>query len=149
MINAIIKAIAKALDEQFNAEADAYEIYDEEIKQDLQEPAFFIQSLNPSTDLFLGKRYLQHTHILIQYFPKSETDYQAECNAIGQQLIWIVEWITCEGDDRPIRGTKMHYEVIDGILNFFVDYEFFIRKVETGIPMETMKLTQLEKKERK
>ena len=140
MINAIIKAIAKALDEQFNAEADAYEIYDEEIKQDLQEPAFFIQSLNPSTDLFLGKRYLHRSHILIQYFPKSETDYQAECNDMGEQLIWIVEWITCEGDDRPIRGSKMHYEVVDEVLNFFVNYDMFVYKVESTDAMETMDL---------
>jgi hypothetical protein len=146
MINEIIRAVAKALDEKFNADGDAYEIYDEEIKQGLKEPAFFVQSLNPSTDLFLGKRYLQHNHILIQYFPKSETGYQAECNAIGEQLVWVMEWITCEGDTRPIRGTNMHHEVVDGVLNFFVDYEFFIRKVETGVPMESLSLKQIEKK---
>ena len=145
MIDGIIKAISKALDDEFNAESDAYEIYDEEIKQDLQEPAFFIQSLNPSTDLFLGKRYLKHVHILIQYFPKS-ADYQAECNSMGEKLYWIVEWITCNGDDKPIRGSQMHYEVVDGVLNFFVDYEFFVRKVEESVPMETLELKQIEKK---
>ena len=72
MINEIVNAIVRILDRAFNAESDAYEIYNEEIKQDLREPAFFVQSINPSTSLFLGKRYLQHIHILIQYFPKSE-----------------------------------------------------------------------------
>jgi hypothetical protein len=57
-----------------------------------------------------------------------------------------MEWITCEGDTRPIRGTNMHHEVVDGVLNFFVDYEFFIRKVETGVPMESLSLKQIEKK---
>lgn len=57
MINEIVNAIVKALDTAFNAESDAYEIYNEEIKQDLREPAFFVQSINPSTSLFLGKRY--------------------------------------------------------------------------------------------
>lgn len=145
MINEIVNAIVKALDTAFNAESDAYEIYNEEIKQDLREPAFFVQSINPSTSLFLGKRYLQHVHILIQYFPKSEA-YQTECNSIGEQLNWIVEWITCKGDDRPIRGSNMHYEVVDGVLNFFVDYEFFIRKVESYDPMQTMDLKQTVKK---
>lgn len=40
----------------------------------------------------------------------------------------------------------MHYEVVDGVLNFFVDYEFFIRKVESCDPMQTMDLKQTVKK---
>ena len=36
MINEIVNAIVKALDTAFNAESDAYEIYNEEIKQDLR-----------------------------------------------------------------------------------------------------------------
>lgn len=145
MINEIVNAVAKALNDEFNAETDKYEIYNEEIKQDLKEPAFFVQSINPSTNLFLGKRYFQQVHILIQYFPESK-DYQAECNNIGEQLGWVVEWITCKGDELPIHGSNIHYEIIDGVLNFFVDYEFFIRKVEIGIPMESMTLKQIEKK---
>lgn len=31
------------------------------------------------------------------------------------------------GDDRPLRGTKMRYEVVGGILNFFVNYDCFVR----------------------
>ena len=55
MINEIVNAVVKALNDEFNAETDKYEIYNEEIKQDLKEPAFFVQSINPSTNLFLGK----------------------------------------------------------------------------------------------
>lgn len=142
MINEIIQAMSVAIDAEFNAEADAYEIYDKEIHQDLNAPAFYIQSINPDTNLFLGKRYLAHNHMVVQYFPESETDYQEECNAIGERLTWILELITCAGDDRSIRGSNMHFEVVDGILNFFVDYEFFIRKVEEKDKMETMELQQ-------
>ena len=70
MINEIVNAVAKVLDDEFNAETDKYEIYNEEIKQDLKEPAFFVQSINPSTNLFLGKRYFQQVHILIHYVPE-------------------------------------------------------------------------------
>ena len=145
MINEIVNAIVRILDRAFNAESDAYEIYNEEIKQDLREPAFFVQSINPSTSLFLGKRYLQHIHILIQYFPKSEAN-QTECNSMGEQLAGIVEWITCKDDDRPIRGSNIHFEVVDGVLNFFVDYKFFIRKDEGYGPMQTLNLQQTVKK---
>jgi hypothetical protein len=145
MNNEVILAVVKALNEEFNAD-DKYEIYSEEIKQDLKEPAFFIQLLNPSVRGYLGKRYLNQLHILIQYFPKSATAYQAECVDIGERLQWLLEWITCAGDDAPIQGTNMHHEITDGVLNFFVDYKFTIRKVEDETPMESYTLNQTEKK---
>lgn len=142
MINGIIKAMSVALNTEFNASADAYEIYDKEIPQDLVEPAFYIQAINPSTSLFLGKRYLKRNYMVVQYFPVSKTDYQEECNSIAERLLWCLEWITCSGDTRPIRGSNMHYEVVDGVLNFFVDYEFFIRKVEEVDEMALLEIKQ-------
>ena len=56
MINEIIAAISAALDAEFG---DEYEIYMEEIKQDLKEPCFFVQCINPTTKLFRGERYFQ------------------------------------------------------------------------------------------
>ena len=141
MINGLINGIVRALNKEFNAESDTYEIYKEEIKQGLQEPAFFVQSINPSMNLFLGKRYFQQAHILIQYFPKS-TNYLEECSNMGDQLPWVIEWITCDGDSKPLHGYNMHSELVDGVLNFFVDYEFFIRKIENPDLMESMNLKQ-------
>ena len=69
MINEIIAAISVALDAEFG---DDYEIYMEEIKQDLKEPCFFVQCINPTTKLFRGERYFQSNPCCIQYFPKSE-----------------------------------------------------------------------------
>ena len=45
MISNVIAGIAIALNQEFG---DDYEIYTEEIKQDLKEPCFFITLLNPS-----------------------------------------------------------------------------------------------------
>ena len=56
MINAIIEAISVALNGEFG---DRYEIHMEELEQGLEEPCFFIFCLNPSSDLFLGKRYFR------------------------------------------------------------------------------------------
>ena len=56
MINAIIEAISVALNGEFG---DSYEIHMEEIEQGLEEPCFFIFCLNPTNDLFLGKRYFR------------------------------------------------------------------------------------------
>ena len=45
-----------------------------------------------------------------------------------------LEYITVTGD--LVRGTKMKYEIIDGVLNFFVNYDLFVYKVVTPDVME-------------
>jgi hypothetical protein len=130
MINSIIEAISITLDAEFG-----YEIHTEEIKQDLTEPCFFIACLNPTTKLFLGKRYFRSNSFCIQYFPQSD-EKQKECNAVAERMIWCLEVITVGSD--PIRGTKMKYEVVDGVLQFFINYDCFVYRVEVTEAMETM-----------
>jgi len=143
MINEIIHAMSVAIDAEFNTgQTDAYEIYDKEITQLLEAPAFYIQSINSDTRLFFGRLYLTHNHFVVQYFPALADGYQEECNTVGEKLIWVLEWITCENDTRPICGTNMHFEVVDGVLNFFVDYEFFVLKSEQKDMMGTLEIEQ-------
>jgi len=132
MINSIIEAISISLNTEFG---DGYETHMEEIKQDLNEPCFFISCLNPTTELFLGKRYFRQNQFVIQYFPKSD-DKQRECNNVAERLMWCLEYITLDGD--TIRGTKMKYEVIDGVLSFFLNYDCFVYRLEENTSMEVI-----------
>ena len=134
MINSIIEAISISLNEEFG---DGYETHMEEIKQGLKEPCFFITCLNPTTELFLGKRYFRTNQFCIQYFPETN-EKQRECNGVAERMLQCLEYITIYGEDKPIRGTKMKYEVVDGVLNFFVNYDCFIRKTEQQTPMENL-----------
>lgn len=136
MINAIIEAISVALNGEFG---DSYEIHMEEIEQGLEEPCFFIFCLNPSNDLFLGKRYFRTNPFCIQYFPES-SEKQRECNGVAERMYDCLEYITMDGDSEPIRGTKMKHEVVDNVLNFFVNYDCFVYKVEEQTAMGEMKL---------
>lgn len=131
MINSIITGISQALYNQYG-----YENHMEEIKQDLKEPCFFITCINPTIKLFLGKRYLRENKFCIQYFSESE-QRQTECNNVGETLLSILEYITVDGN--LIRGNQMEFEVVDGVLNFFVNYDCFVYKVsQADIPMESM-----------
>lgn len=132
MINSIIKLISVALNNEFG---DAYENHMEEIKQDLKEPCFFISCLNPTTNLFLNRRYFRQNQFCIQYFPKS-ANKQQECNNVAEKMLWCLEWLTVTGD--LVKGSKIKYEIVDGILNFFVNYDFFVYKVEKSTAMETL-----------
>ena len=136
MINAIIEAISVALNGEFG---DRYEIHMEELEQGLEEPCFFIFCLNPSSDLFLGKRYFRTNPFCIQYFPES-SGKQRECNGVAERMYDCLEYVTMDGDSEPIRGTKMKHEVVDGVLNFFVNYDCFVCKAAEQTAMGEMKM---------
>ncbi|MDE5696605.1 MAG: hypothetical protein K2I96_04210 [Lachnospiraceae bacterium] len=127
MINSIIEAISVALNDAFG---DGYEIHMEELEQGLEEPCFFISCLNPSESQFLGKRYLRTNQFCIQYFP-AVSEKQRECNDVAERLYECLEYIAPDGDTSPIRGTKMNHEVVDGVLNFFVNYDLFVYKKDS------------------
>lgn len=134
MINSIIEAISVALYSEFG---DGYEIHMEELAQGLEEPCFFIFCLTPTNDLFLGERYFRTNQFCIQYFP-STGGKQRECNEVAERMWQCLEYVTLDGDDRPMRGTKMKSEVVDGVLNFFVNYDCFIYRTAEQISMEEL-----------
>lgn len=123
MINKIIDGISGAINTEFG---NAYDIYTESIKQGLQEPCFSILCLNPTNDQFLGKRYFRQNQFAIQYFPSTD-EKNAECNGVRERLFACLEVITVDGD--LTRGVKMKGEVIDGVLNFFLNYDLFVYQV--------------------
>lgn len=144
MITEIIEAISVALNSEFG---DDYEIHMEEIRQGLVEPCFFITCLNPSLKPLAGNRYQCTNQFCINYFPKSE-EKQQECNAVGERMIWCLEYITKDGDSKPIRGTKMNYDVIDGVLNFFVNYDCIVTKTQSQTAMENLDANTTVREER-
>jgi hypothetical protein len=136
VINSIIAGISTAL---YDAFGERYEIFDDEIKQDLNEPCFFIACLNPTHKQFLGKRYFRTNNFCIQYFPESNAK-QHECLEVAESMTECLEIVNVDGV--PLRGTKMQYEVSGGVLNFFVNYDYFAYKTEEETPMEDMSITQ-------
>lgn len=133
MINSVIEAVSSALYAEFG-----YKVHMEEIRQGLNGPCFFIACPQPLIQPFPGNRYFRENHMIVQYFPDSRTDWNRECHDIAERLYWCLEWITMRGETRPVRGTEMSHEIEDGVLQFLVSYNFFVRKTEQEIEMETM-----------
>nr|DAI02236.1 MAG TPA: tail completion protein [Caudoviricetes sp.]DAS41847.1 MAG TPA: tail completion protein [Caudoviricetes sp.] len=125
MISSIIKGISVAINTEFG---DGYTIYTESIEQGLKEPCFFISCLNPTNKVFFGERYFRTNQMCIQYIPTNTSVEKEECNAVVERLFNCLEYITV-GED-PVRGSKMNSEIVDGILNFFVNYDLFIMKLK-------------------
>ena len=121
MINAIMESISISLHAEFG---DTYEIYREVKKQGLKEPCFFIQCLNPTNKLFFHKRYFRQNQFCIQY----------SC----------LEYLEVEGS--LVMGTKMRYEVMEGILHFFVNYDMFVYKAGEPLPVMEKVLSTIARK---
>ena len=90
--------------------------------------------INPTNKLFLGKRYFRENQFCLQYFPTDKDRAKEECNAVAERLFSCLEYINVTGD--LVRGTKMNCEVVDGVLNFFVNYDLFVYKNINSDPME-------------
>ena len=125
MIKKVIDGICIALSSKFGEEC---EIYTESIKQGLEGGSFSIVCLNPTNTQFLGKRYFRTNQFCIHYFPKTN-EPNAECLEVLEHLHDALE--TIEVDSESIRGTNMTSEMDEGVLHFFVNYNFFtIRKTD-------------------
>lgn len=116
----LIDAIAEALFQKFGSR---YEIYTEQVEQGLTEPCFLIRCLNPTKNRHLGVVYKRTNPFVIQYIPSTLEAY-AECASVLENLFECLECVTLDG--KPVHGTEMNGEVIDGILNFKVNYDGFV-----------------------
>ena len=81
----------------------------------------------------------------VQYFPETEGKENAECYGIAERLFSCLEYLELDGE--RIKGTRMRYEITDGILNFFVNYDMFVYQQITGESdkMETLSGTIMTK----
>jgi len=139
MINKIIDGICEKLNESFG---DGYEIYTELKNQGLKEPCFSVMCVNPISNQIIGNRYFRNNLFSILYFPASK-EPKAETNAVLESLYLALETVTIKEtlpDDivkeSLVRGTNMRGELVDGVLNFLVNFNMFVYKVEDADLME-------------
>jgi hypothetical protein len=118
MIKKIIDGICLALSSKFGER----EIYTEAVNQGLEDGSFSIVCLNPTNAQFLGNRYFRTNQFCIHYFPKTN-EPKSECLEVLEGLYEALETIGFDGD--LIRGTNMTSEMDEGVLHFFVNYDFF------------------------
>lgn len=132
MINEIIKGISRALYDKFG---DDYNIYTEDVEQDLKEPCFFIQCINPKIKRFRGERYYRENQFSIQYFPKFK-NYRQECFEAIDKMYTALEFITV-GDDL-VMGKGIDTNINDGVLTFIINYDMFVVDKEDVEKMEIL-----------
>ncbi len=127
MVNDLINGISKRIYETFGSD---YKIYKENVEQNLREPCFMIRILKPMQFAKLPNRYLRQHSFVISYFPKSTNNANNEMYEVSEKLLSELEYIIVNQNDidNLVRGTKMRYEIVDDVLHFFVNYDFFVKK---------------------
>jgi hypothetical protein len=136
MIKYVIDGICNALYETFG---DNYKIYTENVIQDLKEPCFFVLLVNPDNTLYLWQRHYRTNPFAVHYFPQYRNNPNAEFQDVLEKLYIALEYISLP--DGLQRGTEINVGFSDGVMLFFVNYDFFVDTVTDEDLMETQTTT--------
>lgn len=127
VISSITNGISIKINEIFG---DDYNIYDDNVKQGMEKPCFFINCLDGEERSQGGieiKSYLDILHFDITGFALND-DNKSLYNMADE--LYNLEYITLE-DNTLLRADKMKANIDDGVLHFFIDYQVFINKGST------------------
>lgn len=138
MTEDIIKAVCAAIYSEFG---EGYTIYTEAVAQNAQVPCFFVICTQPKLNHWMCSEYYQEIPIVVQYLPQNTENYRSECEDVFERLSLNLDTISFE--DSCVHGTDTRGEIIDGVLNFYVDYEMMVYKnTEPKARMEKISFTQ-------
>lgn len=132
MINDIVMAISRALDEKFGCP-----IYAESVEQGLAPPCFIINVLNAESKPLLRIRSNRIYNFDVVYISKSGT--YAEMYGIAEKLIAALNIVTMI-DGTQLLAYDKRYEIVDGDMHFFMTYQMPVRETEDEDPMESYSL---------
>lgn len=121
VLNDVINGIAVQLDTLFG-----YTVYIDSVKQDLAAPCFLIKAVTTSQEQEVDRFYKRQQKFDILYFPQNTEDPTREIETVTDALWMGLEYINMGSD--IVRGVKMHREVVDDVLHFFVNYDIRVEK---------------------
>lgn len=135
MINFIIGAVGAALDIEFG---DSYSIYAGEVPQNLETPCFFVFCLYSESGQYPSARCKRQNQFAVQYFPASSLQAAQECLDVAERLLLCLKTVTA-ADGTGFISYDTHYEITDGVLHYFTNYNFFTREKKDFDRMERMR----------
>lgn len=120
MLNDIVNGITVRLHELFGD--TGCEIYTDDMEQDIAEKCFFVNALEISQANALGPRKYRGHSFNLTYISKAG---KSDLNDVRDKLLQGMELIALK-DGSLMRGFGMRGEIVDGVLQFFVEYNVYI-----------------------
>jgi hypothetical protein len=139
MLSRIVDGISGSLKSRFG---NGFTIYSDTLGQVPDTPSFYITVRKSSRSRRLGVRSYSENSFDIQYFSEIANS-NSEILGVVDALYDILYQIELS-DSSILRGSKMRHKTVNGVLHFFVYYNFYL----TEQPMGTTKMAELEMKER-
>jgi len=103
---------------------------EEELSQSVTSPSFHMKLQEPGHVQELGRRYLRTYPVLVSFYdPAAGTD---ELYGIADELTNLLMLVLVK--DRPVRGTAMRFDIVDGILLFQAEYKLHVWAARSSIP---------------
>lgn len=134
-MNDIVTGISQKLDSEFG---ERYIIYSEGIKQDLEEPCFFIDVLTSNQEKQMRRAYKKTIDCDIHYFSDKEDNINSDCLEIAGKLYQALEYIEVYG--QKYRALKMKHEVVDDVLHFMLQFNYNILEIIKCAKMKTLEV---------
>lgn len=135
-INMLHKGLIQFLDNTFKRR-----VYGDEIKQGFQAPCFFVPLLEQSEVPLPSRRYKRTHRFDVHYFPGKGRE---EALDMADKLYERLASTPINGD--LYRGTGMRMQYRDGVLHFFVSYNFTVRKETDEVRMEILEVPDVRTK---
>lgn len=128
--NALIKKLSLILPE--------LPVYDEAVEQGMQQPCFFVLLMEGNQARGINRRRQRFNSFDVHYFPDRDAAAPREaCELMAERLYAEIEYLT--GSEGGYRGTGMRHEIVDGVLYFFVQYNYHLfRERDPEVKMQTM-----------
>lgn len=131
-INDLKLGINKILRSKFSNIA----VHDEDIKQGFEKPCFFISVLNSYQKKEFNRRYRKNICFDIHYFSYKE-NVNNEFSNIADNLYEALEYVKI--NKNLYRANNMRHEVIDGVLHFFLNFNYHVfKRVEKESKMRNL-----------
>jgi len=132
-VNDVINGVSQALADRF----PGMPRYGEEIKQGLRAPCFFIKLFPGAQIREVGRRYLRTHAFDVHYFPDPSKDQNEDAHDMAEHLYALLEYLPVGSG--LCRGTRMRHEIIEGVLHFFINYDFHVLRPAPESPkMQTL-----------
>ncbi len=98
-------------------------VYAEALPQGFKAPCFFIREVRRTSARTVGERFREKVEVEIVYYPKDKLNAREECHTVAKALFGLLEFVST--DEGLIHGVDKRSEVENGVLSFFVSFEFF------------------------
>ncbi len=111
-------------------------VYAEALPQGFKAPCFFVREIKRTSARTVGERFHHRAEVEIVYYPKDKLNPREECYAVSNALFEYLEFV--KSDEGLVHGVDKRSEVENGVLKFYVSFDFFTVNKKAAEKMERL-----------